>query len=243
MRLKNKISVITGAASGIGKAIANTFSKEGSIVVALDININELIKTIDTIRNRGFDAYAIKCDISSLDEIDKTIKEIKNNFEKIDILVNNAGIFSKTPILEMTESEWDMVMNVNLKGPFFLSKEILRSMIEKRSGRIINIASLAAKRGGTTSGVPYGVSKAGLISVTKYLARFSAAYGINVNAIVPGFVDTGMNPKIKDMIEYIPIRRLAEPEEIANVALFLASDDSSYITGEMIDVDGGFLMD
>lgn len=243
MRLKNKISVITGAASGIGKAIANVFSREGAVVIALDINMEELKKTTDIIRSKGLDAFAIKCDMLSLADINKTVKEIKDNFKKIDILVNNAGIFSKTPILEMTESEWDIVMNVNLKGPFFLSKEILRLMIEKRSGKIINIASLAAKRGGTTSGVPYGASKAGLISVTKYLARFGAGYGINVNAVVPGFVDTGINPRINDMIEHIPIGRIARPEEIANVVLFLASDDSSYITGEMIDVDGGFLMD
>jgi len=243
MRLKDKISVITGAASGIGKAIADVFSREGAVVIALDINMEELKKTIDTIRSKGLDAFAIKCDMSSLSEIDKTVNKIKSNFKKVDILVNNAGIFSSTPLMEITSNEWDFVMNVNLKGPFFLSKEILKLMTKNRSGKIINIASLAAKRGGTTSAVPYGASKAGIVSVTKYCAKFAAPYGINVNAVVPGFVDTGINPRIKDMIEYIPIRRIAKPEEIANVALFLASDDSSYITGEMIDVDGGFLMD
>lgn len=242
-KLKGKISVITGAASGIGKAIANVLSKEGSTVVALDINIEECRKTTDAIRSKGFNAIPIRFDLSNLSSIEKIVKEIVVNFKKVDILVNNAGIFSSTPIMEMTDSEWDLVMNINLKGPFFLSKEILKSMVGNKSGKIVNIASLAAKRGGSTSGVNYGASKAGLISVTKYLARFGAQYGINVNAVVPGYVNTSMNPRLKEMIKFIPIGRVAEPEEIAKVVLFLVSDDSSYITGEMVNVDGGLLMD
>ena len=241
--LKSKTAIVTGGKWGIGRAIADIFSSEGSTVIALDINFKECKKTVDIIKNKGFNAIPIRCDLSDINSINKTIIEISNNFKKIDILVNNAGIFSTTPILDMTVKEWDKVMDTNLKGPFFLSKEILKIMIENKYGKIINMSSLTAKTGGRTSGVNYGVSKAGLISVTKYLAKFGAKYGINVNAILPAFVETQMNLRLKEMLDYIPLGRIASPGEIAKVALFLASDDSSYITGEMIDVDGGYLMD
>jgi len=243
MRLKDKISVITGAASGIGKAIANIFSNDGAIIIALDINMEGLKATTEEIRMKGLDATPMKCDLGNLKDIYRTVKEIKSNFKRVDILVNNAGIFSGTPLFEIKEIEWDRVMDINLKGPFFLSKEILKMMIRRRSGKVINIASMAAKRAGTTSGVPYGASKAGIIAVTRYCAKLAAPYGINVNAVVPGFVNTVINPKIRDMIKDIPLRRIAEPEEIGKVVLFLASEDSNYITGEMINVNGGLLMD
>jgi len=243
MSLKGKISIITGAASGIGKAIADIFSNDGAIIVGLDINMEKLKATTEEIKSKGLNAIPIKCDLGDLNDIYRAVKEIKGYFKHVDILVNNAGVFSGTTLSEMTEDEWDNVMDINLKGPFFLSKEILKMMVRNRSGKIINIASMAAKRGGTTSGVPYGTSKAGIIAVTKYCAKFAAPYGINVNAVIPGFVNTGINPRIKEMIKDIPLKRIADPEEIAKVVLFLASDSSNYITGEMIDVNGGLLMD
>ena len=248
MKLKGKVSIVTGAANGIGKATAYLLGLEGSHIIAVDIDLDGLNKNIKYLKKQGINADAVKLDIKNLKEIKRVVADILRDHKKIDILVNNAGRFSMIPILEMTEMEWDEVMNINLKGTFFMSKEVIPAMIKQRYGKIINIASLSAKRGGITSGTNYGASKAGVISVTKYFAQFCAPYGINVNAVVPGFVDTAMfcsNPRerINKVIKSIPLGRLAKSEEIAKVIYFLASEDSSYITGEILDVNGGVLMD
>ena len=248
MKLIDKIAIVTGAARGIGKATAIEFSKEGAYVIAADINLDGVNDTVKEIKREGFKATSIQLDISNLSDIKKKIENIIDKYKKIDILVNNAGLLSRVPILEMTESEWDRVMNVNLKGTFFLSKEVLPNMINQRYGKIINLSSLSAKRGGFSSGVNYGASKAGVISITKYLANFGASYNINVNAVVPGFADTEMfrsNPsnKINSIIKSIPLKRVARTDEIAKVIVFLSSEDSSYVTGEILDVNGGILMD
>jgi len=248
MKLIDKIAIVTGAARGIGKATAIEFSKEGAYVIAADINLDGVNDTVKEIKREGFKATSIQLDISNLSDIKKKIENIIDKYKKIDILVNNAGLLSRVPILEMTESEWDRVMNVNLKGTFFLSKEVLPNMINQRYGKMINLSSLSAKRGGFSSGVNYGASKAGVISITKYLANFGASYNINVNAVVPGFADTEMfrsNPsnKINSIIKSIPLKRVARTDEIAKVIVFLSSEDSSYVTGEILDVNGGILMD
>ncbi|HEB31278.1 MAG TPA: SDR family oxidoreductase [Spirochaetes bacterium] len=248
MKLENKISIITGAASGIGKATAILFGEEGSTVVVADIDMEGARKTADEMREKGGRAFPVKVDLSDIGDIQSTVLDIKEKFGDIHILVNNAGVFSKVQIQDMTEEEWDRVMDINLKGAFFLSKEVLPMMIKQQYGKIVNVSSLSAKRGGFTSGVNYGVSKAGLISVTKYMANFGGRYGINVNAIVPGFVDTEMfqnhpEEKKKAVIKSIPIGRIARKEEIAKAIMFLSSEDSSYITGEILDINGGVLMD
>ncbi len=248
VRLKDKISIVTGAATGIGKATAVTFGEEGSTVVAADINIEGAKKTVKEMEERGLKAVPVKLDLSSVKDIHRFVEEVMSHFGRIDILVNNAALFSTVPILEMTEEEWDKVMDINLKGTFFLCKEVLPVMMKRKYGKIINLSSLAAKRGGVTSGVNYAASKAGLFPVTACLAKYAAPYGINVNEVVPAFCETSMfrslpQKKIDAAIASIPLGRAASPEELARAILFLASDESSYITGEVLDVNGGVLMD
>jgi 3-oxoacyl-[acyl-carrier protein] reductase len=248
VKLEDRISIVTGAASGIGKATAILFGEEGSNVIAADIDIEGAQKTADEIHKKGHKALAVKVDLSDISDIQRTVSDIVKEFGSIHILVNNAGVFSNVQIPDMTEEEWDRVMNVNLKGAFFLSKEVFPVMTKQKYGKIVNVSSLSAKRGGFTSGINYGVSKAGLISVTKYMANYGGRHGINVNSIVPGFVDTEMfqrhsQEKQEAVIKSIPIGRIASTEEVAKAILFLVSEDSAYITGEIMDINGGVLMD
>ena len=248
MRLKNKISIVTGAATGIGMATSINFGRQGATVIAADIDLEGAKRTAEKLEQEGSIGIPMKLDLSSLLEVKRFVNKVLERFEKVDILVNNAGRFSTLPILEMTEEEWDGVMDVNLKGTFFLCKEILPNMIKQGYGKIVNLSSLAAKRGGVTSGINYAASKAGILSVTKCLAKFAAPYGINVNAVIPAFCDTNMfrslpQEKIEHAIKSIPLGRPARPEELADAILFLASDEASYITGEILDVNGGVLMD
>jgi 3-oxoacyl-[acyl-carrier protein] reductase len=224
------------------------FGEEGSSVIVADIDIEGAQKTAQEIHKKGGNAFAVKVDLSDIGDIKKTVLDIEKKFGRIHILVNNAGVFSSVQIPDMTEEEWDRVMDVNLKGAFFLSKEVLPVMIKQKYGKIVNVSSLSAKRGGFTSGINYGVSKAGLISVTKYMANYGGRYGINVNSIVPGFVDTEMfhnhpQEKKEAVIKSIPIGRIAGTDEVAKAILFLVSEDSAYITGEIMDINGGVLMD
>ena len=248
MRLKDKISIVTGAATGIGMATSINFGRQGATVIAADIDLEGAKRTAEKLKQEGFSGVPMELDLSSLVEVKRFVNQVLERFENVDILVNNAGRFSTLPILEMTEEEWDGVMNVNLKGTFFLCKEILPNMIKQGYGKIVNLSSLAAKRGGVTSGINYAASKAGIFSITKCLAKFAAPYGINVNAVVPAFCDTNMfrslpQDKIENAIKSIPLGRPARPEELANAILFLSSDEASYITGEILDVNGGVLMD
>ncbi len=248
MRLKNKICVVTGAATGIGKATAIKLASHGGTVIAADIDINGLNETVYKINDLGQKGFSVKLDLSDLQEIENFTEKIITEFGRIDVLVNNAGRFSTVPIFEMTEEEWDVVMDINLKGTFFLCKAVLETMIKNGYGKIVNVSSLAAKRGGVTSGINYAASKAGVLSITKCLAKYSAPMGINVNAVIPAFCDTNMfrslpQEKIDNAIKGIPMGRPARPEELANAILFLSSDESSYVTGEILDVNGGVLMD
>jgi NAD(P)-dependent dehydrogenase (short-subunit alcohol dehydrogenase family) len=248
MRLEGRLAVVTGAATGIGHAAAHALCEEGAHSVVADIDLEGAERAAGELVAKGYEASAIRIDISMVSDIERCVRVLLGSHAKIDILVNNAGLYSTVPIPMMTEGEWDRVMDVNLKGTFFLSKEVLPSMIERRYGKIVNIASLAAKRGGVTSGVNYGASKAGVVSVTKYLATYAAPFGVNVNAVVPGFAETKMfrmnSPeKIAALLKTIPLGRVARPEELGKAVAFLASDDASYITGEIMDVNGGIHMD
>jgi 3-oxoacyl-[acyl-carrier protein] reductase len=244
--LEGKTSIITGGGRGIGKQIAITFAKEGSKVALIDIDIERAEKTAEEIRKMDGKAFAYRTDISNLGEVESMVKWILDKTDEIDILVNNAGVTQDNLIIKMTEQQWDKVLNINLKGAFNCCKTIARYMLKQRKGRIINIASIIGIIGNIGQ-VNYAASKAGLIALTKTLAKEFASRGINVNAIAPGFIKTQMTEKLpeevkKAMLSNIPLGRFGEPSDVANVALFLAGNLSKYITGQVIVVDGGMIL-
>ena len=246
MRFTGKTAIVTGAGQGIGRAIALGLAKEGADIVVNDINLELAHKVADEIEVTGRRALAIKADVSNSAEVSQMVKETIDNFKKVDILVNNAGIDKVMPAEEMTEDVWDAQVNTNLKGPFLCSQAVGRQMIKQKQGKIINIASLSGHYG-SHGQAAYCASKAGVILLTMVLAVEWAKYNINVNAVSPGITRTALieklekeSPKfVEGRLKRIPIRRFIEPEEIASVALFLASSESDAITGEDIVVDGG----
>lgn len=248
MKLKGKVSLITGAAKGIGKAIAMCFAKEGSFVIVNDIKIKEAQKVVKEIKSHGNQAEAFQSDISKVNEVRNMIKKILKKFGRINVLVNNAGICERLAIEDITSEQWDRTLDINLKGTFLCSQAVFKIMKSQRSGKIINIASLAGKVGGINVGAHYSASKAGIICLTKSFAKEGASYGITVNAVAPGVIDTDITtslPKkeIESYCKSIPLRRIGEQEEVAELVLFLASNSANYITGETIDINGGMLMD
>ncbi|AKL97732.1 3-oxoacyl-[acyl-carrier-protein] reductase [Endomicrobium proavitum] len=247
MRLKGKSAVITGSAQGIGRSIAETFAAQGANVVISDINAELSQKTADEIKAKyGVETAAVACNVAKLEECENLIKTSLDKFSKIDILVNNAGITKDNLVLRMTEAEWDAVIAVNLKGVFNCIKAAAKPMLKQREGRIINIASVVGQMGNAGQ-VNYCATKGGVIAVTKTCAKEFASRNILVNAIAPGFIRTAMTDKLtedqkKAMSDTIPLSRLGEAQDIANAALFFASDDSSYITGHVLAVNGGMYM-
>jgi len=247
LRLNGKVAVITGSGQGIGRAIAVALAKDGVSVVVNDVYLERVNDVVNEIENLGRKAVGVTGDVSKKEEAKKMIDTALEKFGKIDILVNNAGITRDALFMKMTEEEWDSVMSVNLKGIFYCTKEATKYMVERKYGKIINITSTSGLYGniGQTN---YGASKAGVVGFTLSLAKEMARYGINVNAICPSFIDTPMIQAIPEkvkgkIISFIQSRaihnRLGRPEDVANVAVFLASDESSYITGEVIKVTGG----
>jgi 3-oxoacyl-[acyl-carrier protein] reductase len=248
VKLTGKVAIVTGAGRGIGEAIALALSKEGAHVVVSDVDVQLSKKTSDEITSQGSESLAVKADVSSRIEVKDLFKRTVERFGRVDILVNNAGIFSRTPILEISEAEWDKVVDVNLKGTFLCCQEALPVMMKQRYGRIVNMASLAGKRGGVTSSVDYASSKGGVIALTRALAKFSAPHNVLVNAIAAANIDTEMlqayDPETREkQLHDIPLRRFGRPEEVAQAVVFLVSDDAGYIVGETININGGVFMD
>jgi 3-oxoacyl-[acyl-carrier protein] reductase len=244
MRLENKVAIVTGAAQGIGKSIALALAREGSDVVVADMNLPGAVKVAEEIHGMGRRSLAVEVDVSKKDSVKKMTDRTIQTLGHVDILVNNAGIQRTTPIEEITPEEWDMVLGVNLKGVFLCSQSVIPYMKKQKSGRIINIASIDARTGAIAAGVHYPASKGGVISLTIALAKRLASSGILVNAVGPGNTATEMvlslpQEYIDKFVKLTPIGRLAKPEEIANVVVFLASDESSYVNGQTIHVDGG----
>jgi len=245
-RFENKVVVVTGGCRGIGKAIVEGFLAEGAFVWAWDYKLpdeNEVLIENEEHRTR---VRTVQVDVSSSESVNNATQKVLDESGRIDILVNNAGITRDNLLLRMTESDWDAVINTNLKGTFLCTKAILRSMMNQRYGRIINISSIVGEIGNAGQ-ANYSASKAGVIGFTKSLAKEVASRNILVNAIAPGYVRTAMTEKLSPeqkeaFLKNIPLRREAEPEDIARVVLFLASDDASYITGQVINVDGGLVM-
>lgn len=247
MRLENKTAVVTGAGSGMGRAIAIAFAKEGAKVIVGELVEETGKETEQMIKEAGGQAIFIKTDVSKAADIDKLVSTAVQEFGKLDIMVNNAGIFDgSTSCLDASEELYDRVMNVNLKGVFLGCKRALQEMTKQRSGKIINIASIAGLNG-MAGGTVYTASKHGVVGLTRQVACEVASLGINVNAICPGAIITGMtsdllgNPEQQEtLLAPIPMKRIGQPEDIANAAVFLASDESSYVTGSMLVVDGGW---
>jgi len=244
--LDKKVAVVTGGAQGIGEAIALTLAKEGASVVVVDINPEKAGEVSAKIKQMGVDSESYKVDVSNTNEVEETTNKIFEKFKRIDILVNNAGITRDNLLIRMTEQEWDAVININLKGVFNWTKACGKIMMKQRSGSIINISSVIGLMGNAGQ-VNYAASKAGVIGITKSIAKELASRNVRVNAICPGYIKTAMTDKLSEeaknaILQFIPSRTMGTPQDVANTALFLASDLSSYITGETIRVDGGMAM-
>ncbi|MDR3071508.1 MAG: 3-oxoacyl-[acyl-carrier-protein] reductase [Endomicrobium sp.] len=247
MKLKDKTAIVTGAAQGIGKAIAEVFACEGAQIVIADIDERSSQKTADEIKAKyGFETAAVAVNVAELKDCEVLVKNSLDKFHKIDILVNNAGITRDNLVLRMREVEWDAVIAVNLKGVFNCIKAVSKSMIKQREGRIINISSVIGQVGNAGQ-INYSASKGGVIAITKTCAREFASRNVLVNAIAPGFIRTAMTDKLtenqkQDMASTIPLGRLGEACDVAKAALFFACDDSSYVTGHVLAVNGGMYM-
>ncbi|MGB7572658.1 MAG: 3-oxoacyl-[acyl-carrier-protein] reductase [Thermodesulfobacteriota bacterium] len=246
MKLTGKVALVTGAAQGIGKAIALLLARNGADLVVSDINLEKAEETAKEIRAIGPKAMAVKVDVANLSDVERMVAGILEKLAKIDILVNNAGITRDKLILRMTEEDWDAVLGVNLKGTFNCTKAVLRHMAKQRSGKIVNIASVVGEMGNAGQ-ANYSASKAGVIGLTKTIAREYAQRGINVNAIAPGYIETPMTEALpekakEELRRLIPMERLGKPEDVAEAVLFLVSEESSYMTGQVLNVNGGIYM-
>ncbi len=246
MRLQNKVAIITGAGSGIGRGIALAFVKEGAKIVVADWSEKGGQETVDLVKQQGGAAVFVKTDVSKVADIEQVVSVCLKEYGKVDILVNNAGIVRQGALHETSEADWDAVINVNLKSVFLASKRILPEMLKQGKGKIVNIASIAGLVGFETSGA-YCASKGGIIALTRAMALEYAKNKINVNCIAPGIIKTAMtkdmlnDPAVKAGFEQAtPYPRLGEPEDIASAALYLASDESDFVTGEVLVVDGGW---
>ena len=248
MNLINKVAIVTGAGRGIGKAIAITLAREGANIIAIDVDIQTAEKVAKEINSLDRQALAVQVDVSDSKEVNRMVQSVLKKFKRVDILVNNAAIIKRGSIEDLTEEDWNRVMDVNLKGAFNCAKAVVGTMKKQRYGKIVNISSIAGKIGDLASAPCYGASKAGMTCLAKSLARELASYNINVNVVAPHAIETDMSKewseeKRKSIIADIPLGRMGEPEDIAEAVVFLVSDKAKFITGEVLDVNGGCLMD
>ena len=244
--LENKVAIITGASRGIGKVIAEQTAKAGAITVCISRSHADVEKVAKYINEQGFTAIAMACDIINGEQYQELVKSVNEKFGSIDILVNNAGVTKDGLIMRMSEDDWDVVIDTNLKGAFNGTKAVTRHMMKQRSGRIINISSVVGLTGNAGQ-ANYAASKAGLIGLTKATAKELASRGITANCIAPGYIETDMtnqlSEKIKNaLIEQIPLGRIGQASDIAATVCFLASKEAGYITGQTFTVDGGMVM-
>ena len=245
--LKGKNVIVTGATRGIGREIALTLAQNGANIAMNYRNLNsEVEDLINEIKSFGVDALAIKCDVSITEEVDNFVKEVKSHYNTIDVLVNNAGITKDGLILRMKEEDFDDVLDVNLKGTFNTTKSVSSIMVRQKYGKIINISSVVGIAGNAGQ-CNYAASKAGVIGFSKSVARELSSRNINVNVVAPGYINTDMTKNLPDkvkeeIIKSIPMKKIGDPKEVANLVLFLSSNLSDYITGQVINVDGGMVM-
>jgi len=256
MRLENKTVIVTGAGRGIGRTIALSLAKEGANVVVSDINLKEARQVAKEIEGLGRMSFAVKTDVTSKNDVDDLMKITLEKFSSLDILVSNAGVSSMENVIDMPEKKWDFNMDVNLKGTFLVTQAAARHMITQQKGKIICTASMAGK-GGVATQAHYNASKHGVVAYVKSLAQELAAYGITVNSICPGSIKTSMQDREvqwsadirgagttpesirEEMASFTPLGRIGLPEDVAKVVIFLASDDSTFMTGQAINVTGG----
>lgn len=244
--LEGRVAVVTGAARGIGRAIATTLAACKSKVILADVDADAAARAAEEIQNAGGLADARHLDVSDCREIAECASELEASFGRVDILINNAGVVSRASAAELSVHDWERTLNVNLRGAFLLTRELFPGMLERRSGAVVNISSLAALNGGIAVGPDYVASKAGLIGLTRHFARLGAPCGVRVNAVCPGIIDTHATTALGEsqvlaLQEQIPMGRLGSPGEVANVVLFLVSDMASYVSGVTINVSGGII--
>ncbi len=248
--LKNKVALVTGARRGMGKAHALALAEQGAKVAVTDVNASECLPVVEEIKSKGGEAICLKMDVSNAAEVNQVFDEVIKQYGRLDILVNNAGIYQPKPALEITEEDWDKMINIDLKGEFLCAQRAAREMAKNKWGRIINIASIASGGVGVgiSGGAHYTAAKGGVIGMTETMAVEWAPLGINVNAIGPGAIDTPMvsaaqipEEAMKSMMAGIPLKRIGRPEEVSAMVVFLASEESSYVTGATFYVDGGWL--
>lgn len=244
MNLKDKVSVVTGAGQGIGEAISINFAQAGASVIVADLNYDNAQKVANHLAaTYQVGTMPVKVDVSDNQSVTAMFTAVHEKFGKVDILVNNAGIVQATTTFEdITEKDWEQVLNVNLKGTINCCKAVIPSFKDRKCGKIINLASLAGEVGGIAVAPTYAVSKAAVICLTKSLAKELGPYNINVNAVAPGFIKTSMTADLHQNVATVPLGRMGEAEEVADLILFLASDRSRYITGATMDVNGGVYM-
>lgn len=246
MGLQGKVAVVTGAAQGIGRAIAEALARDGADVAVADLDSGRSQEVVAAVQKLGRRALNVKVNVAEWNDAKAMAELVIKEWGKIDILVNNAGITRDGLLLRMKEEDWSLVLQVNLNGTFHCTKAVLQSMTKQRYGRIINIASIVGVMGNVGQ-ANYAASKAAVIGFTKTVAREYASRAITVNAVAPGFIDTamtqGLSPDVKDVLQkQIPLGRLGQPEDIAAAVRFLASDEAAYITGQVLHVNGGMLM-
>ena len=241
MLLKYKNALITGSGTGIGRSIALAMAKQGANIIVADINEQAAQNAAEEVSSLGVRSRAYTVDVKQVEGLKLFVDEVESTFGHIDILVNNAGVTSTTKLLDMTPEEWDFVMNINCRGTFFLSQAVFEKMLGRSRGRIINLGSISGERGARFAGAHYSVSKAAVIMMTKVFTRCATGTNITVNTISPGVIDTDMTRRLGTQIspDDVPMNRLGTQDEVAQVAVFLASDMASYVTGQNISVNGG----
>lgn len=247
MDFSNKVAIVTGGSRGIGKAIAKKLASFNSnIVINYTSSETEALKVKEEIESLGVECMTVKCDVSKSEDVNNMVSEVMDRFGKVDILINNAGITKDALIMKMKEEDFDKVIDVNLKGVFNCTKAVTKPMMKQRNGKIVNMASVVGVMGNPGQ-ANYCASKAGVIGFTKATAKELASRNININAVAPGFIETAMTDVLKDdvkesMLSSIPMKKFGTPEDIANLVIFLCSDMSTYITGQVVHVDGGMVM-
>ena len=243
-----KVAIVTGAGQGMGRAVATRLATGGASLVVNDVNAEAAEQAAAEIRSDGYEALALSGDVASGQDVNQLIKLAVHHYSNVHILINNAGVLRPTPVINIEEAEWDLVMNVNLKGTYLCSRAVLPVMQQTGWGRIVNFSSTAGKNVSTVGGAHYTSAKAGVLGFTRHLAKEVAQHGITVNAVCPGLIDTEMvratisDKQTKAYAQSFPIARLGSPDEVAELVAFLTSDRAAYITGASLDINGGDLM-